>query len=492
MRYFMHDPSTMLFVVEDIRKFDLSDPEVEEISEGLYKQLKAEGWDEEEFLRDEPAQKLYIAGDDMFAAFIRDVNAWDMFVTGPAGTGKTHMVATDIIPRCRAAEIDVIVVAFTHKACDILRAKLPDDVVVMTLHKFLNKRPLINVDAKQAEHVTTSKVCGKGGCTQLLIIDEYGMVGEKDLLDLRALQDPNYDATPLFKTLWLGDSNQLTPVGDVQAVKPKGDYCMKLTEIKRTNELPLLGILAKLVNYIEGKEEPAPIAGNECFIRGVDIVTEPADIILAYTNARVQELNALKQGYDKPLPGDTVFCGNTHRQYEFVRDVSRPSSIMRPYAGNLELDSKYKTLEYLLEHGEYSYAMLRDIEDDTINVYAYIFGFSTYNVRARELKEAAAASNVAITQATGAQATAWAKANPTAKLARARAKAWRDFLTFDECVLCLDFDHARTVHKAQGSTFDVVAIDTEDLYKCALRDPKMYLRLLYVAVSRAAKKVITN
>ena len=58
--------------------------------------------------------------------------------------------------------------------------------------------------------------------------------------------------------------------------------------------------------------------------------------------------------------------------------------------------------------------------------------------------------------------------------------------------MCLDFDHARTIHKSQGSTFDVVAIDMDDLYKCAQRDPKMYLRLLYVAVSRAAKKVITN
>lgn len=488
MRYFMHDPSSMLFQVEDIRKIDLSDPEVEEIAESLFNTLKKEGWDVEYIERSEAPQSTAVEGDDIFARFMSDPEAWDMFVTGPAGTGKTHTVATDFIPRCTLAGIDVVVTAFTHKACGILAAKLPKEVKVQTLHSFLSKRPLVNVEAKQAEHVTTSKVCGQGGCTQLLIVDEYGMVGEKDLLDLRALQDPNYDAMPLFKVLWLGDPNQLPPVGDVQAVKPKGDYQLRLTEIKRTSQEPLLEVLAKLVSYIEGTAEPARIESNACFVRDQDIVAADADVVLAYTNARVQELNALKQGYAAPLPGDIVFCGTTHRQYEYVEEVTMPQSIMRPYGGKLELDSKYKTLEYLLRQKEYSYARLRDLEDDSISVYAYLFGFSTYNVAAAKLKEAAAASN----QAIGANATQWAKLNPTHKLSRARAKAWRDFLTFDECVVCLDFDHARTIHKSQGSTFDVVAIDMDDLYKCAQRDPKMYMRLLYVAVSRAAKKVITN
>lgn len=492
MRYFMHDPSCELFLVEDISKMDFSSDYLEEIALSLFNQLKDEGWTVHELKKEEAAAPLQVGGSDMFSEFMQDPEAWDMFITGPAGTGKTYLVATDFIPRCLAAGIDVIVTAYTHKACGVLSEKMPAEAKVQTLHSFLNKRPLVNTEAKQASHVTTSKVCGAGGCTQLLIVDEYGMVGEKDLLDLRALQDPNYSATPAFKVLWLGDPNQLPPVGDIQAVKPKGDYCMRLTEIKRTNEEPLLEVLAKLVSYIEGTATPEPIASTACFVRDVDIIKEQADIILAYTNARVQELNALKQGYAEPLPGDIVFCGTTHRQYEFVEPVSMPRSIMRPFGGKLGLDSKYKTLEYLLERGNYKYARLRDLEDDTIDVYAYVFGFSDYNVAARQLKEAAAASNAAIQEATGAQPTAWAKVNPTHKLARARAKAWRDFLTFDECVVCLDFDHARTVHKSQGSTFDIVAIDMEDLYKCAQRDPKMYLRLLYVAVSRAAKKVLTN
>ena len=54
------------------------------------------------------------------------------------------------------------------------------------------------------------------------------------------------------------------------------------------------------------------------------------------------------------------------------------------------------------------------------------------------------------------------------------------------------FAHAMTIHKSQGSTYDTVYLDTEDLGMVANMDYIMYLRLLYVAVSRASNKVITN
>lgn len=490
MRYFMHDPTSTLYQVEDIRQMTVLD-DMEEISLGLFNQLKEGDWNVEVIKGRESTPQSTVEGDDVFAAFINDPEAWDMYVTGPAGTGKTTMAA-DFINRCAAAGIDVIVSAYTHKACGVLASKLPSTAKVQTLHSFLSKRPLINTEAKQAAHVTTSKVCGAGGTTQLLIVDEYGMVGEKDLLDLRALQDPNYSATPVFKVLWLGDPNQLPPVRDMQAVKPQGPYQVRLTTVHRTSNAPLLDVLARLVTYIEGTAEPEPIDSNEYFVRGQDIISCEADIILAYTNARVQELNALKQGYSAPLPGDLVFCATNHATYEFMYELNKPDAIWRPYQGMLGLDSKYKTLEYLHEHSNCSYAMLRNVETGEEVTVAYIFGHSDYNKTAAQFKEAAAEANLAISKETGANATAWAKANPQTKLARRRAKAWRDFLTFDECVVCLDFDHARTVHKAQGSTFNVVAVDMDDLYKCAERDFKMYLRLLYVAVSRAAVKVITN
>lgn len=484
MRYFMHDPSNTLTVVEDMRGWTMNADE-DEISLSLFNQLKATGeWDVQEFKSAEKQEAVSIDGNDTFAEFMRDEQAWNMYVTGPAGTGKTTKAA-DFIRRC--CDLPVVVLAFTHKACDILREKLPDNAVVMTLHAFLKKAPTVNVNAVNSQHITSSKVLGKGlDYFKLVIIDEYGMVGEKDLLDLRALQDPNYSGIPIFKTLWLGDPNQLTPVGDVQAVKPEGNYCVFLTEIHRTKNAPLLDLLAKIVSYIDGTAKPKALEPNSHFIRGVDILQ--ADMVLAYTNKRVQELNALKQGYSAPLDGDVVFCSTTHRSYRFSHYKEAVTHVDRPYAGRLELGSKYKTLEYLLTLG-YSFCELEDEDGDVILV-PYVFGHSDYKLHAEKLKVAAAESNAEIKRLKNTEPTPWAKANPTTALARKRAKAWRDFLTFDECVVCLDFDHARTVHKSQGSTFATVGIDMNDLAIC--KDAKMYMRLVYVAISRASDKVYTN
>lgn len=52
----------------------------------------------------------------------------------------------------------------------------------------------------------------------------------------------------------------------------------------------------------------------------------------------------------------------------------------------------------------------------------------------------------------------------------------------------LRYTYASTINKAQGSTYDAVYIDLNDLAKCSDRD--LQLRLLYVAVSRARHKVV--
>lgn len=88
--------------------------------------------------------------------------------------------------------------------------------------------------------------------------------------------------------------------------------------------------------------------------------------------------------------------------------------------------------------------------------------------------------------------TQWSKTNYKHELAKKRGDAWKKYLSFKDCVVCVDFPHALTVHKSQGSTYENVFLDMEDLGKCADKDYDLYLRLMYVAVSRASDKVYTN
>jgi len=162
-----------------------------------------------------------------------------------------------------------------------------------------------------------------------------------------------------------------------------------------------------------------------------------------------------------------------------------------PFGDPLELNSKYKTLEHLIKNKQ-KFAILEDLDGERVTM-AAVFGHYDFKLKLDDLKADAAESNRVIEHDfKGYKAAAWTAQNKSHPLARRRAKAWRDFLSFNECVVCLDFNHAMTVHKSQGSTYGTVLVDTEDLYKAAYFSMATYLKLMYVALSRASEKVITN
>jgi ATP-dependent exoDNAse (exonuclease V) beta subunit len=72
-------------------------------------------------------------------------------------------------------------------------------------------------------------------------------------------------------------------------------------------------------------------------------------------------------------------------------------------------------------------------------------------------------------------------------LDKERRAAWRAFFEFQRIYADLRSPHSTTVHKSQGSTYQVAFIDLTDIG----RNTKSYelTRLLYVAITRAAKKV---
>lgn len=436
----------------------------------------------------------------MFEQFITDSNGWDMYITGQAGTGKTTGLA-ELVDYCLANNVSYVVCAYTHKACNVLRSKLPQGANVRTLHGVLKKRPSINQDATNVKHVNNNVKCGGTEEYSVMFIDEYSMVGEKDLMDIRADQEELDDGSPSMRVVWLGDPNQLPPVNDQQTVRPSGKYCLKLTKIYRqAADNPLMEPLQKLVSFIEGAE-PTPLLSNEKFIRNQDILKwydndrlEPGfdGVMLAYTNERVQELNAAAEGKRFPDKGDKLFCPSNREFFNFVRVVppEQVYGIELPWGDNLGMNSKYKTLEYLIDAG-YMFVELED-ELGYSRVFCAVFGHYDHKITKETLTRTAAATNLAIESKYNEKASAWARNNYGTKLAKERASAWRSFLAFDKSVICLDFCHAMTVHKSQGSTYKSVYLDIKDLAKAADIDYKQYLKLMYVAISRASDYVVTN
>ena len=432
---------------------------------------------------------------DMFQDFLADEQAFDMFITGRAGTGKTTDMAT-LVKYCHDNNIPCVVSAYTHKACGVLASKLPEKTAITTLDSFLCKRPTIDANAVDVKRLQSSTKVGDSKTTGILFVDEYSMVGEGDVALVRSEQDPEYTGKPVMKVVWLGDPYQLPPVGAKAGVKPEGKYQVLLTEIKRrAADNPLGEPIDMLVSFIEG-EDPTALPENENFVRGQDIVesykAHEDAVILAFTNERVESLNALIQGRTEPEMNDFLFSPTMQKTFTFLGWVDKPAEVSLPFGDPLVLGTKYRTLEYLHTMDDIGFAEVETEEGDTV-VMAVQFGHYQHKLRLEALKHDAAATNRDIEDHyPGCKAAGWAKVHSTHSLARARARAWREFLTYDECVVCMDFAHAMTVHKSQGSTFETVCVDTDDLYKAAHFSFVNYLKLMYVALSRASKKVITN
>lgn len=429
-----------------------------------------------------------------FIDFLNDTEAADMYITGVAGTGKTTSLA-ELLEHCLKNNIKTVTTAYTHKACGVLRNKLPKAAVVATLHSFLSKRPTINDKALIVAHVDGNTGAGEIEDVNVLFIDEFSMVGERDFVDISNLQ---YDeeGNVKVKVVYIGDPNQLPPVKDAKAVTPCGDYWVKLTQIHRqAGGNPLIDTLLALNDYING-EEPQALLEHETFTRGVDIAElykqdKGSKVMLAYTNAQVEHLNTLVQGRDNPIVGDAVFTPTLRKQYTLVEVEDKTTGILTISGNLLELYSKYKTLETLHEIEGVKFYTVTD-EEGNEEPRAAVFGHARFLEVQQRLANKAVMVNKEISQKFKVDPKEWAKANWSNELAKKRSRAWACYLAFKDCVICLDFIHAMTVHKSQGSTYENVYLDTEDMGQCADRDYIMYLKLLYVAISRASHKVFTN
>jgi ATP-dependent exoDNAse (exonuclease V) alpha subunit len=70
----------------------------------------------------------------------------------------------------------------------------------------------------------------------------------------------------------------------------------------------------------------------------------------------------------------------------------------------------------------------------------------------------------------------------------AAKKDWMNYFRLKNEFSDFRFAYASTVHKSQGSTYDTVYIDLEDISVC--RDLSQLARMLYVAISRATTRVV--
>lgn len=408
------------------------------------------------------------AADGFFEFLFKDKQN-ELIISGPGGVGKTFLMGylIDVVmPRyhdaCKLTGLrpeydDVVMTATTNKAAEVL--SLATGRPAQTIHSLLNLT--ITEDFKTG---TTSLKKTSNWVVherKIIFVDEDSMIDSQLLKIIR-------EGTAKCKIVFVGDHCQLAPVKEAISpifvqTPPLPFY--ELTQPMRNSDRPdLMNICQQLRNTVEtGVFNPIMVCpgvidhfdGDQMYVEiQSKFINKDADSrILAYTNARVHEYNQyireLRNLYQTYELGEVLINNNAVKLSSAMLRVEEEVEIIR-------LNSEPE--EYELYDGNTILIRRADLETSLGNVHLNVPLPEDRNHFSQMLK--------------------W----------YASEKKWKLFYDLKNYFPDLRPREAATVHKAQGSTYDTVFIDMNNISTC--RNPDVAARMLYVAFTRAKNRVI--
>lgn len=387
------------------------------------------------------------------------------YTTGYAGTGKSTKLL-ELLGKLKPSSS--VVICPTHKAIKRLLDSGEVNIECKTIHSLLGWIPTINEDAQHISHIdSTAKLNKPLDFYTDIVIDEAGMMSEDMLTEITSRLEElhNFETDSVTLHLFL-DPYQLLPVKGRQ-IQLDPDTTTNLTVQYRAESKDIVDCYTKFVHYLEGKNKDDLSTPHSENIKPFNLAKfKQGDRLLAYTNEAVGEWNkkiAMELNIDG-YEGQDVQLGSKLdlvRCLEFVDNVS-PYCLKNAFEnGDLILQNSQinkKWLDKAMSDLYYN-PYIRFIMDDNKKMYPVIVGIGKANIVLREAKEEAL---------------------------KDRSK-FSDVYTLGRAFI-MDYSFATTVHKSQGSEFDTVFIDKEDVQKSIFKNNFLnYARLMYVAISRTKK-----
>lgn len=444
-------------------------------------------------------------------------NKYAIGINGAGGVGKTY-ITKYIINHCKYSLSLIKCCSPTHKACRVFSQAI-DGIPVETIQSTFGLRLNLRLeDFDPAKPQFNPYATPKLENTKVLVIDEVSMIPAK-LTNFIFKYCKEHE----IKIIALGDNYQLAPVNEKKSsFFDKCSAIYTLTEIVRQKEdNPIFKLLVMLrndikykgysfLNYLsknisnfeynsrgEGwacvragqfKEYMDTCFHNEEYTKNIDLYR-----IVAYTNDAVANWNkyirhSIIQDADKKIitKHDLMMC------YETIVDDFLSEIIVNSEEYIINdivdyVDSKYKFKGFLIK--------FQKVNGGRITRPLFIidhrdkFTIQYYYKTVQELISAAK-------NATGGT----------------RVQKWKDYYTFKKTYLIaaniknsfgktlverdIDYGFAITAHKSQGSTYDTVFVDINDMvYDCngmVYSNQDDLLRRLYVACSRAKSNLVLS
>jgi AAA domain/UvrD-like helicase C-terminal domain len=394
---------------------------------------------------------------------------------GSAGTGKSFLTGK-IIEFAIALELEVAIIAPTHKALKNCKNFAPRSVHFATLAGYLGKMPVLAQD-KGKEEFRKVKELDKS-TLGLVIIDECSMISRDDINDI--LHDKTYDNFILF----VGDDKQLPPIGEKRSfVWDLNIPSSTLKEIVRySGEL-----LALATNIGNGKPHPIlqsadgtldVVIDSEQFLRSycdgirepISRGNEPSAKMIAWRNRTVSHWNDairanLGFSHDYQVKDRLVATKPLFKPTpKFLAKLPCHHSEM--YSIHADLGNEYVVVN--------SVQIARTIDIPRANKTIEI---DTYSVECINDLGFLETFSIVSPDCVGYWQSLVKKAID--------AKDWHLWRILTCSFDALDYAYAQTVHKSQGSTFDVAYVDYRDVSLCPDYQP-----MVYTALTRGKKAVI--
>lgn len=434
---------------------------------------------------------------------------------GAAGTGKTYLL-TALIKNCNLSYSTIGLAAPTHKACRVLAESINiPNVNINTLQSDLGLRLNFDVENFDIDHPPFDpKGKVKIDRYSLYIIDEASMINRSLLTFLEKICKTNR-----CKIIYVGDESQLPPVKETYSPSFKGVVAYSLTQtVRQGDDNPVSKLLDKLrydikhktftfLDYIVKNKSEFNIDNT----KGFQVCNSSEFNNFIYTNFNDEELTR-NVDFAKVIAytNNCVSFWNKFIRNSIIKDADK-SIITRN-----DLIISYVTIvnkfnECVIKNSEeYIIKEIVNYVHPTYQIKGFMVKFTAIHGGNNTLPLFVVDHNDP--NAVRAYANKAYELINSAKTANIKLKnqKWKEYFSFKEsCLLLtnianasnnsvlyykdLDYGFSLTAHKSQGSTFDTVFVDVNDMvfdkYGKPYTNAEDINRRLYVACSRCKNKL---
>ncbi len=401
---------------------------------------------------------------------------------GYAGVGKTWLVGYWIEKVLKMApKTQIVVLAPTNKALDVLRSKCDHlDVSFRTIDSFLGNRIKKNDDGE------VEKTRGKGSENpDLIICDEASMVKAEYRTDVVRRR---------VRTLWIGDPAQLPPINEKLSSCFEVQHSFELTEVVRYDgaiikvatmlrqriESGAMFMFNDVIGFKDQSGALTQVSMGNVHDWAIKAVQKGLDAkIVAFTNADVDRHNAIV--HERLFP-EAVLFGIGEKVI-----VNETFEVPNPDPNVEETDMLYNAETMTVVSCEENPPLECGVR--TFKVGVIRDNGQTLEVNGEKLPRAQYELDVALDANHAARVHKELTNNIWTMRREGRPESEvRRFVELRRPLnklAPLRHSYSCTVHKSQGSTYDICFCDWSSIYRCEDR-----ARMMYVAATRPSKWLV--